>query len=611
MADIARAITDILGAQPQAGAIQYSIAPGQLVSPVDAALADLQGKGTPAKISPAATEGPVSPVIDPESGQLIAGSTDPNDLHGNLLNSPVGGFVRGVRDPIDALAQLAARGMVAATPSGPIGDWAQKQLQDVEAANKAAETDYEQNWRGGAPPGFDVGRMVGNVALSAPLIAAAGPEAGTSALARLGYGALTGAAAGGMTPIQNPGDSFWSQKGTQMGLGGALGAVPPVIGGALSRVVSPNASEGVQQLMALGVNPTPGQIMGGSLNRMEEGLGSVPIIGDFIRAGRSGALQEYNRGVINSALAPIGESLDAATPIGRQAIDEMQQKISGNLDQFKELPQVAVHDPQFATEIGGLMSGTDLPLSLPPDRLTQLNTILNSKLLGRFEPDGTMTGENFQRATSDLGAEARSLMHYGNDSDQRALGLAVQDAQTSLRDLLDRTADPAVADAARNNNAAYAAMLRVQGAAGARGAEEGVFSPAQLSASVRAFDPTKGKRAFASGNAMMQDISDAGVSVLGNKVPDSGTPLRSLMALGGGALGATALGHGGISLPDIAMALGGAGLASSVYSAPARSALARLMVNRPDYAPALAQGIQQAVPYGSALLGRGVPGLGQ
>jgi hypothetical protein len=49
-------------------------------------------------------------------------------------------------------------------------------------------------------------------------------------------------------------------------------------------------------------------------------------------------------------------------------------------------------------------------------------------------------------------------------------------------------------------------------------------------------DPSKGKRAYAQGKAMMQDLSDSGRSVLGQTVPDSGTTGRALtagLALGG------------------------------------------------------------------------------
>ena len=70
-------------------------------------------------------------------------------------------------------------------------------------------------------------------------------------------------------------------------------------------------------------------------------------------------------------------------------------------------------------------------------------------------------------------------------------------------------------------------------------AEEGVFSPAQLQNAVRAMDKSKDKARFAEGKALMQDLSESGKTVLGSKVPDSGTPYRTMagiLASGGAGL---------------------------------------------------------------------------
>jgi len=109
--------------------------------------------------------------------------------------------------------------------------------------------------------------------------------------------------------------------------------------------------------------------------------------------------------------------------------------------------------------------------------------------------------------------------------------------------------------------------------------DEGVFSPAQLQSAVRASDRSKDKGQFATGNALMQDLSETGKTVLGNKLPDSGTPYRSLLAMlasgGAGVAGYPALAAGLLAGP-------------ALYSAPGQRMAATLLTQRPAGANALA-----------------------
>jgi hypothetical protein len=153
-----------------------------------------------------------------------------------------------------------------------------------------------------------------------------------------------------------------------------------------------------------------------------------------------------------------------------------------------------------------------------------------------------------------------------------------------------------VAGAALSNvDNAFANSLRVNRAAGALGGEPGVFSPAQLQAATKSMDPSMRKNAFAAGDALMQGYAEAGKSVLGNRVPDSGTPFRSLATL----LAGSALGHG-IS-PEVAMGIGGASLgAAGLYSPMGKATLAHILASRPDLAQPLASVVRGAAPYVAA-----------
>jgi hypothetical protein len=113
----------------------------------------------------------------------------------------------------------------------------------------------------------------------------------------------------------------------------------------------------------------------------------------------------------------------------------------------------------------------------------------------------------------------------------------------------------------------------VERAGGYLGSKEGVFSPAALNNSAKAMDSTLRKRGFARGKALMQDYATRGENVLGNTIPDSGTPIRSavLAALAGG------LSHNPLlAAPMIAGAAGGL-----LYSKPVQSLATGLLASRP------------------------------
>jgi hypothetical protein len=121
--------------------------------------------------------------------------------------------------------------------------------------------------------------------------------------------------------------------------------------------------------------------------------------------------------------------------------------------------------------------------------------------------------------------------------------------------------------------------------------QDETFTAAQLQNAVRALDPSKQKKAFAKGEALMQDLSGPAKDVLSNRVPNSGTPDRALLAY----LLANPIKGTGAALASIPM--------SAMYSAPGRQAAA-LLGSRPDFAQPLSEVIRQSVPFtGAGLYG--------
>jgi len=342
----------------------------------------------------------------------------------------------------------------------------------------------------------------------------------------------------------------------------------------VAAMVSPTVDPGVRALMAEGVTPTTGQILGGGAKRFEEGLTSIPVIGDFIKSAQNRAVEQLNTAAFNRALRPIGQTLPAGTT-GREAVQFVSDRLDdayGNL-----LPRMTVQaDPVFGAEIGNLRQMVQQG-AIDPNAVRAFDRFLDTNVVNKFQGQQAITGQTLKQIQSDL-RERINLLSASTDADQRLMGQALQEVQDQFRQLVIRS-NPQNAAELRAIDTGYANFKRVQRASGITGAEEGIFSPAQLQSAVRAMDKSKDKSRFATGEALMQDLSETGKTVLGNKLPDSGTPYRSLAALiaSGGAAGA--------GYPVIA---GGLLAGPALYSAPGQRLAAAALTARPAGAAAVA-----------------------
>lgn len=502
-------------------------------------------------------------------------------------------FTKGLRDPVDAGAQfitnLLPAGVVEA--GNTVNNWlaektglvARLPAGGVDQQVREDEKLYQE--RRAATPGaggIDWMRIGGNVFNPANVgIAANAPRVATFA-GRVGVGAAGGAASSVFSPVTSgvPAD-FWTEKGKQAVVGGiAGGAVPAVVGG-VSRLVSPNASTNpnVLALRAEGIRPTVGQTLGGMANRVEEKLTSVPLVGDMISNARRGAAQDMNRAAFNRALAPINQQLPRNLS-GREAVEFTEEAISNGYNRI--LPNLTARaDQPFTASVAQVQQMVNNG-AVDPNAINAFNRILQNDVLGKFGGVGAVTGQTWKQIESDLGVHIRRLANT-QDADQRLIGDALEEVQHQLRQMLARS-NPNQARELGALNTAWANFKRVQRAAAGLGAEEGIFSPAQLQNAVKALDRSKDKAAFARGNALMQDLSEPAKTVLGNRVPDSGTPGR--IAVGGG-----------LSFLDptgIAPFLIGGGAAA--YLRPTQNALASLIAARPQAAQPVANALRQSSP---------------
>lgn len=147
-------------------------------------------------------------------------------------------IVQGLRDPIDAAAQLLPRAGQFVTSAGglapnAVSQWFGKEAQSVDTGIRENEQAYEAARKATGQEGVDVARLGGNVLSPANLAVATRLPAATTAIGRVGAGLVGGATGGALTPVTNQDTSFASQKTGQTALGGvAGGALGPVVGAA-------------------------------------------------------------------------------------------------------------------------------------------------------------------------------------------------------------------------------------------------------------------------------------------------------------------------------------------------------------------------------------------
>jgi hypothetical protein len=508
-------------------------------------------------------------------------------------------YVRGVLDPIVGLGQLAQHSLTPDIQAKATGEMnamgahigAQVQPGTLDRSIAADEQEYQGRRAAAGETGIDGYRLLGNIINPLTLTPSARiPQAATTA-GKVLTGAGVGAAMGATQPVV--GGDFDTEKGKQLAAGAVGGALVPAAVGGVSRIISPKASTNpnVRTLREAGVTPTIGQTLGGVAGKLEERMQSVPILGDMITNARGRANAQFETAAFNKALKPIGMELPKGLA-GREAIDFTEQTLKQRYDDVLNGIGAITPDEQFSSklsELEGLVNKKLMPKAEKAKFAAALSDIRESM------PDGVLTSEAFKELESSLGTQARQLGASTNVYEGK-LAPAVKQLQAELRDMLKRQAGD-LSDELQKVNSGWANFKRVQRAASALGADDGSFTPAQFQNAVKAMDKSRNKGAFSRGGALGQDLGDAGKAVLTGKVPDSGTAQRLLY--GGGALASGALNP---AIP--AGLIGGAAL----YTSPAQRFLNGIVASRPDNAALFAETLRKNSHY--MLPAGGVAGLG-
>lgn len=450
-------------------------------------------------------------------------------------------------------------------------------------------------------PGVDWGRMAGKIMGSAPLAVAF--RGGSGILGGIGAGAASGAASSLLEPVTNS-DDFLKQKLGQAGLGAAVGGIANPLVKAIGSAISPSIGAAQQKLIESGVPLTPGQILGGGAARTEDKLTSVPVLGDMIKGAQQRALAGFNKATYDQVLAPLGQKYTG--PVGNEGISAIQGTIGRAYDDA--LSKLSFRaDPKFQSDLSNL---SDMAKSLPQSQQQQFLNVVKSQIVDKLSPQGTMDGNTLKGVQGELGKIARGLS--GDPSfDSRQLGQTISEVKNIVESSLERNNSPEAVRGLAAANSAYANFVRLRAAAASQGAmnNEGIFTAGQLNNAVRSADKSVGKGATATGNALMQDFSSAGQSVLGSKYPDSGTVGRGLMAL----MAPGSISAGLVAAPISTLAtLGGIGVGALPYTSAGQRLAQAVLTSRPGFAVPVRNALSQyvvplAAPAGNALINSVAP----
>jgi hypothetical protein len=328
----------------------------------------------------------------------------------------------------------------------------------------------------------------------------------------MGEQALVGGATSALTTPTDEG------RGASAATGAGLGALGvPLMAGA-SRVLSPVMTPDVKKMIAEKISMTPGQVMGGMLKSFEDKATSLPIVGEAINAARRKGVEDFNRAAYKRAVEPIGGEVPIAT--GREGVRYIKNQLEDAYDSL--LPKLTFKPD--ATLFDSLSSLKKNVAGLKQEDALMVSNDVKDMIQSRISDKGIIDGNTFKIVEEDLN---KIIGDYkGSTGSQATIGRAYQQALADIRESLGRS-NPQFADELAKINTGYANYARIR-AAGSRAGTSEAFTPNQLSAAVRSADKSAGKGQTATGQALMQDLTDAAEKVLPSQIKDSGTAARML-----------------------------------------------------------------------------------
>lgn len=432
-------------------------------------------------------------------------------------------FLTGVQKALDG----ATFGFGDEVFSGVESLFNDKSFDENLAENRADEEQYAKEhpaWNlasellgGLATGGLGAAKVAGAKALGAggKALANAGIGAGGSAAHLFGEGE-GGVAERAKNVIDNP---------VSIAAGAALPAALSGVGKAASKGVQRMNRPEVQRLREKGVQPTVGQTLGGTANRLEEAAQNIPFLG--VRAARERAQGEWRKSFFDDALAPLGKKVDNADP--QQMMIQAEKAVDEAYDSARALmPDGIVVNMGLRESLGTIKTkAAEGGYGLNGDELKDFNRVWkNMKPL--FANKGKVSQKDLQKIDQALSKQA------AKSTASKEMKEAVGDLRAAFSDYVGKS-NPAYKEAYDKAQQSFMGLARLRDAA-AKDAE-GAFTPGQAVSATRKQDKSASKGT--TGEGYLQREAQDARRVLGDKVNDSGTTEREIanFAGGGGLVG--------------------------------------------------------------------------
>lgn len=372
-----------------------------------------------------------------------AAAQQPATLRQKIQSSAPMRVFQGLRDPIDAGAQLLPRAAEFVTSAGgfapnPVSEFFGSEAQRVDRGIAENERAYEQARKATGQEGMDIARFGGNVFSPANLAIASRLPIATSLGGRAVQGGALGAIGGGLQPVnveENP--DFAATKAGQVALGAATGAVATPVMGAIG--------DRIGRFLSSKIEAMRGPQLTTIAQTTEDYARSSGLDWDAMAPTQRQELQ-------NQVIAAAKEYAGKDPKIAARIADFKQ------LDMPYTLGQVTRDPLQFATEKNlTQLPGTGDPLR---ERFMQQGAQLQRRV-GNFAagaPEAQVAGQQLVQALRNydekLSAGVRSAYQQARNSAGKDAEVPMQGLAQDFAEVLDNFADK-VPTAVRNNFAKY------------------------------------------------------------------------------------------------------------------------------------------------------------
>ena len=510
-------------------------------------------------------------IIDVD-GELIAFPADMSDAQiaaiiKNQSAKPRSSFAMGLGEPILGAEQLAGKaaqgiaslgGLYPNQFSESLGKTNEqlrlRQLADEEAlmASRAAQ----------GQEGMDWSRLLGNVLSPANLVGGVGAaKTAVSLGAKSPALVATAGGVGSAATMPVTGEDYALEKAEQLGTGAALGALGQKGIEFGSRALNPLVSAAEKRIRDLGVTPTIGQTLGGIVQSTEEFISSLPGVGKFVKNAQEDSYDQFRLGVLNKGLAKV----DSKLPKGTSGYDAIQQAFKIKDVKYDE----ALKGTSFTLDNPALtrLLKTEKSLAFDlPEQKSIYDSIVQREIKDRFADNKPIDGQTFKRMESEIG---KKVFEYskGSPSEQQ-IAEALKTTLDEIKSVFRRQ-NPEQSSKLRRVDSLYRDLTLVEDAS--KRSQTGKFTPANYNAAVKENAGGKKKRQFGRGASYGQDVSSAGVEVLGGGEKD----IARQIATG-------AIGGYGAYLTDPTVLASLSAITGAAYTKAGKKAMDALLVQRPD-----------------------------